>query len=170
MCFFHQLRGFQSQFGFNRILCLIILIKILQNQNKKDRCADLINPIKRIADTFGIFCLWPSKYEAEGGGGLHSRMVAFLPLTLRHMASFSVFPTIFFDIAEIYWRCWSEERAPGLENVNLTQKSTKPMSTKALFVDIFPRKSCPKKRKIGFLFRSHHRPCFCFWPFRRPLI
>ena len=46
--------------------------------------------------------------------------VAFLLLTLGLNVRFSVLPRIYFDVTEIYQRCWLEETGQRLENVEQT--------------------------------------------------
>ena len=52
--------------------------------------------------------------------GLHSTEVGFLLSTQQPQVRISVFPKIYFDVAEIYQRPWLEESGQRLENVDQT--------------------------------------------------
>ena len=71
------------------------------------------------------------------GGRRHSTEIAFLLHTQRTRVWFLAFGKIYFDVAEIYWRCWSEESERWFENVDqthLVQARGKPVLQKSILI------------------------------------
>ena len=80
-----------SAMAFNRLKNWLIFVK---GSHLCKPLLDLKKPFSKLVQMLG----W-----------LRSTEVAFLVLTLQPQVLFSVIPKIYFDVAEIYQRCWLEE-------------------------------------------------------------